>query len=169
MTHNTQIDNAHVKKIQDFVHFMLDNDKVTPMYASLKLHHHEMVSLDGGLPKLFQQALLIDCIRGSNIVWDCGFSIRKDESALTGYRVDYTEPTSAASNAALLSLLYNSADILERLTPEPKTIELDIAPIRPQPEKRETLQDQFSWPDFEPFIMEKEANYRADQVQQMQL
>ncbi len=168
MKHNTPEDNNYVKKIQTFVHNMLNSEKITPMYASLRLHNHEMVSLDGGLPKLFQQALLIDCMRGSNVVWDCGFTIKKDETALTGYRVNCEEPKPTASNATLLALLLTSVEIVERLTPEPKTMELDILPIRPLPEKRETLQDQFAWEDFEPYLIEREANYRADQIRQMQ-
>lgn len=166
---NTTIGNwpdNYVEQVQTFVKSHLVIEGITPMYAGLKLHQAEMVSLDGGLPKIFQQALLIDCLRRSNFVWDCGFSIKQDSNAMTGFKVSIEQPKNHASYAALLSLLYNSVEIAERLTPEPKTLELDILPVRPKPERQETLMDQFAWEDLMPLIAQREADYRLDQVQE---
>jgi hypothetical protein len=151
------------EQVQDYVTALFTDEGITPYFYGNELHMREMVALNGGLVKLFQQALLIDVTRQTNCVWDNGFFIEPNEESMTGLEISIEEPKPNSSKFPIWGMLVDSVNTGVRLTEEPNAIEISNFPVRPVPSYLRNMEVRMDWDYILPLLAQKEAEYRSGQ------
>lgn len=143
-----------LKILQAFVISTLEKECLTVNYRGLPLHNTEVADRYSGLPRLIQQALIIDYTKLSTHVWDNGLFL-EPEDTLTGFKVVYRKPKKQCAKYPLLAMVLTSIDIAKKLSGSSNVIDLDDLPVTPAPAYFSSMIMNVDWDEMQHILDQK--------------